>query len=377
MKKQPDRIVLTVEPLYVRAEDLTIEILDAGSEPVRGCDLALDVFTERRLGPGWARIGEKERLRGLEYAETDSAYQLASPQEAEPNDLLIGATGTGNVARLSNEAPGCELEPRPYVTAEELRTGRIRRSLEKTGPALISIVSTDSGFAALAGLAAAKAYWAEALKLINAVSAAPFEMKVLARAQAPGASQFTKVLENKREGELAVEAGRADLIQKLTEGSQLRQGPRSLLQTSPVEPFHVDLAMKTIRDDASISLRHSVKQEALLLISGSVEDDGSTFCQFSRRRLKNSWSSPQWARQIRKVFVLAMWSDDAIGAMKGASRIKPADGAPDGIYVCNTPPADGDKIALYGVAPKVLSDAGARKKAFDYLTERAGAFLKP
>jgi len=56
VKKEPDRLVLVVEPLYLRAEDLKIEIHDAGGEPVRGCELALDVSADRRLGDGWARL---------------------------------------------------------------------------------------------------------------------------------------------------------------------------------------------------------------------------------------------------------------------------------------------------------------------------------
>jgi hypothetical protein len=377
VKNQPDRVVLTVEPLYIKAEDLTIEILDASSEPVRGCDLALVVFAERRIGPGWARIGEKERLRGLEYSEADTVYQLASPQEAQANDLLIGTTGTGNAARLANEAPGCELEPRPYVTVEELRTGRIRRSLQTTGPALISIVSTDSGFEEAAGQASVQSYWSEALKLISAVSAAPFERKVLARAQTPESSNASRVLQTEREGALATEDRHAEMLKELAEGSRVRPGPRSLLQNRAVGPLQIDLALKTIRDDASISLRHSANQEMLLFVSGRVEEDGSDFCQYSPRREKNPWASPPWAKQLHKALALEIWSETAIRAMRNASRIKAAGGAPDGVFVCNIPGADGDRIALYGLAPKVLPDPGARAKAFAYLTEQAGAFLKP
>jgi hypothetical protein len=376
-KKEEGRIVLTVEPLYVRAEAVAIEILDANLEPVRGCDLALDVSAERRLGPGWAKLAAKERLRGLEYAETDTFYLLNQPQETEPNELLIGAAGVGNVARLSNTAPECELEPRPWLSAEEIRTGRIRRSLAKTGPILISIVSTESGFAAVAGFPAVESYWAEALKLINAVSAAPFEKKVLARAQAPGPNPATRVLQIAGEGALAAQDGRASALEELRDGSRVKPGPRSMLQTRPVGRFHVDLALKTIRNDASIPLRYSVGQETLLFISGTVEEDGSDFCQYSRLREKNSWVSPLWAKQARKAFALEIWSDNAVREMQKASRIKPANGAPDGVFACNVPGADGEKIALYGISPRLLPGEDAKAKAFAWLTERAAAFLKP
>ncbi|MFZ1109986.1 MAG: hypothetical protein WAN43_16760 [Rhodomicrobium sp.] len=374
VKKQQDRIHLTVEPLYVRAEAIAIEIVDANSEPVRGCDLALNVLAERRLGPGWAKLGAKEQQRGLEYAETDAYYLLNQPQETETNDLLIGTARMGDVARLSNNAPGCELEPRPWVSAEEVKTGRIRRSLEKTGPVLISIVSTESGFAGAAGLPAAEGFWAEVLKLINAVSAAPFEQKVLAREQAPGPDYVTK-MQTEREGALAAEEARAEMLKELKEGSRAKPGPRSMLQTR--EPFYVDLALKTIREDASISPRHSVKQETLLFVSGRVEEDRSDFCQFWPQRKKSPWVSPQWAMQLRKAFALEIWSENLVREMRNASRIKPAEGAPEGVFACIVPGADGDKIAVYGISPQVLTDAEGKTKAFAYLTERAGAFLKP
>ena len=88
----------------MRAEDLKIEIHDAAGEPVRGCELALDVSADRRLGEGWAKLGDKERLHGLEFAETDSHYGLNLPVDVEPNELLISTAEPGNVARLSNTA---------------------------------------------------------------------------------------------------------------------------------------------------------------------------------------------------------------------------------------------------------------------------------
>jgi hypothetical protein len=375
VRKQQGGIALTVEPLYVRAEAIAIEIMDANSEPVRGCDLALDVSAERRLGPGWAKLGENERLQGLEYSETGTFYLLNQPHEAEASDLLISIPAMGNVARLSNKAPGCELEQRPWVTAEEIKTGRVRRSIEKTGPVLISIVATERGFESVAPLSAVEGYWADVLKFVNAVSAAPFEKKVFARAQAPGPGFVTKVLQTEREGAVAAEDRRAETLKELMEGSRVRPGPQSMLQTR--EPFHVDLAMKTVRDDARIPVRHSVKQEALLLVSGRVEDDRSDLCQYWPKRGKSPWVSPQWAMQLRKAFAVEIWSENLVREMRNASRIKPADDAPEGVFACSVPGADGEKVALYGISPHVLTDADVRAKAFAYLTDRAGAFLKP
>ena len=65
VRQDPDRLVLVVEPLYVRAEDLKIEIHDAAGEPVRGCELALDVSADRRLAVGWGKLGEKDGFMAL------------------------------------------------------------------------------------------------------------------------------------------------------------------------------------------------------------------------------------------------------------------------------------------------------------------------
>lgn len=298
--------------------------------------------------------------------------------DVEANELLISTAGTGDVAKLSNWAPECELETRPFVTAEELGTGRIRRALQKTGPTLISIVSTDSGFAGQAGLPAAEGYWDEALTLISKVSAAAFEKKVLARAQAPGPSPFTGVLESTPDGGArAPEDARAAARSLLIEGSRVKPGPRSMFEPRPIDYFELDLAMKPIRRDASILVRHSAGQEALLFLSGSVKTSDSAFCQYAAQRDRDPSSSPQWAKQARKVFALEVWSESAAGAMRNASHIKPADGGPDGVFACNIPGPDGDRIALYGVTPQVIADEGARTKAFAWLAERAGGFLKP
>ncbi len=59
------------------------------------------------------------------------------------------------------------------------------------------------------------------------------------------------------------------------------------------------------------------------------------------------------------------------------TRIKPAPNAPDGVYICNIQSPEGDKIALYGILPKVVSDSNARAKVFSYLTGQANSFLRP
>ena len=179
VRKEPERLVLVVEPLYVRAEDLKIEIHDAAAEPVHGCELALDVSADRRLGGGWSKLGEKDRLHGLEFTGTDSQYTLNLPTDIEPNELLISTAEPGNVARLSSTSSACQLEARQWITAEELRTGKpVVRSLKGAGQTLIAVLSTDSSFAgSVGGAAAAEGFWSDTLRLVNVVSTAAWEKK--------------------------------------------------------------------------------------------------------------------------------------------------------------------------------------------------------
>ncbi len=65
VRKDPDRFVLVVEPLYVRAEDLKIEIHDAAAEPVHGCELAFDVSADRRLGGDGESLEKKSGFMAL------------------------------------------------------------------------------------------------------------------------------------------------------------------------------------------------------------------------------------------------------------------------------------------------------------------------
>ncbi len=369
-RQDGDRLVLVVEPLYTRAEDLKIDIRDAAGEPVRGCDLTLDVSANRRLGDGWAKTGEKEQKHGLEYAESDGNYGLNLPVDVEPYELLISTAEPGNVALLANSAPGCQLENRPWATAEEIRSGKIVRSLQRTGQTLIAVFSTDSTFADSVTPAGADGFWSDALRLVNVVSTAAWEKKVLARAQAPGVSPDTVKLQSEGQGAaLAGDGNRGAILKMLSKGSQNTTIPASVFQVQPIDQYSLNMAMQLIREDASIPPRYSVKQESLLLVLGSVREPGNSFCQ------QFPWSSQQWVKRARKIFALEVWSAGAVAAMQ--SRIKPAQNAPDGVFLCNIQGPEGDKIALYGILSKVVSDSNARAKVFSYLTGQANIFLKP
>jgi hypothetical protein len=371
------QFVVMLEPLYIRAEQLAIKIQDASGEFVRGCDLALDVFRQRRLGSGWPKIVAQDRKRGLLFSEADGEYQLDLPQEVEDYELLISTAEPGDAAQLSNAAGGCELEARPLVTAEELRGLTISRSLSQTGPVLLTLLSTDSDFAALSP-ALADGFWTSALDLAAAISKQPYERKILARAQAPGVSAETKILQYIRDGSLLAQqdTGRSRVLKILSEGSRINAPPLSIIQFKPLERFHLDIALKTIRAQAEITPQQSVGHESLLMISGSVKTTGSDFC---RRAVRGDAPSarPQWLKQVKKAFVLEVWSKASTEAMQKEQRAEAAEGAPEGIFRCKIGGADGERISLYALEAASISEDGAMARAFSYLTAQAESYLKP
>ena len=79
---------------------------------------------------------------------------------------------------------------------------------------------------------------------------------------------------------------------------------------------------------------------------------------------------------VRKMFVLEVWSPEQAQLLKGAERAKPAEAAPEGIYSCNFPSSDGGSVELLGVLPSALAST-ARSATFAYLTARAKSHLKP
>ncbi|MBI4725319.1 MAG: hypothetical protein HY765_10170 [Rhodomicrobium sp.] len=376
VKVQESRFLLTAEPLYIRAASLAVRIVDAAGEPVPGCDLALDVAQNRRLGRGWAEAMSRERTRGLPFAQAGAEYVLNLPGDLERSGLLIGTAGTGEAARLSNAVSECSLEARPLVTVEELRSGKIVRSLRQTGPLLIALLSTDSNFSSALGVSAAEGFWSHTLGLVNTVSGGPWERKILARAQSFGIPETGLLQDAGVEGKLAGESERNTALKMMLEGSRLKPEPLTIFVSKPVQHIYLDLALGLIRKDAHIAPRDSAGQEALLLIAGSLQSAASSFCQQLPGSYGAGRTGPQWVKQARKIFVLEVWSDAAAGELEKTGRAKPATGAQQGIYSCGFSLPGSNKFVLYALLPKALSE-GARASTFEYLAAQAGSFLKP
>ncbi len=376
-KREGERMLLTVEPLYIRADDLAIKIQDANGDPFKTCAIALDVDQQRRLGSGWEKMAAASRALTFSYFTGEAVYKLELPSNIAENELLISTDAAGSAARISNSAPRCGLEAKPLVTAEELRTLTITRSLRESGPILIALVTTDSAFASSVG-DGAENYWLSALDLVNSVSKGAWEKKLLARAQAPVAAETAIIGEATGATGLNDAPGeRGRRAQLLTEGSRAKAGARSILQFEPIERFHLDLVLQTIRTKAGIFAAQSAQQEALLLISGSVRKTGSDFCRRAIWGEAGGALKPQWLKQARRALILEVWSESAADALLNDKRAEPVDGAPSSILRCKIGGGDGDKVKLYGIKLPALLDNGAREAAFSYLTAQAQGFLKP
>ncbi len=373
---EASRSVLTAEPLFIRAADIAVTIADAAGKPAGGCNLALDVAPDRKIGRGWANAAAPQRTRGLKLWEEASGYALRLPAGVGKNELLIATAEAGAAARILNAGPGCELEARPLVSAEELRSGTISRLSVEQRPILIALVSTDSDFSKSLDAPSIDGFWSGALDLAGSVSEGPWQRKLLARAQFPGPSPETGILEDLTGGKLAGVSTREALIKKLIAGSHRAPGPLAIIGSEPIKRFHFDPALEPIRADAGLDRGVREGQEALLFISGGIDPSGSYFCRFPAYGEPAPWARLQWTKRVRRVFVLEAWSDIAAKALQDISRAQPAEGAPPGIYSCNFSGSDGVKILLYGVVPSALA-AGTRGSAFGYLTARANSHLRP
>ncbi|KAI94554.1 hypothetical protein T281_10390 [Rhodomicrobium udaipurense JA643] len=381
VKTEGQRVVVTVDPLFMRAADLAIRITGATGEPVRGCDLALDVSMNRRIGEGWPKFQPQQRPRGLPFTVSDgSAYRLRLPPAVDAGELLISTAEAGAAAIILNgpSAPMCELEARPLVTAQEIRDGTITRSLQRVGSTFITVLSADSKLAESIGAVAVEATWTDVFDLVRTVSSARYEKKVLARAQA-GVNLDTKKVDVKDGATpLADGSARNDFLRELIAASHVNPAPEAIFEPGSLERYYLDTALDVIRAQAGVVTRSGVKQETLLVVTGDVKDEkGSYFCQEPVSRDADPFGAPKWLRLARRTFALEIWSEDAARSMLHVSRIRPAPSAPEGVYVCRMPGSHTDKIALYGVLPSVLQDDAKRARAFAYLTEQAKAFLRP
>jgi hypothetical protein len=369
------RIVLTVEPLFVYAADLKINITNSANEPVRGCELTLKVDGKRRAGRGWEKVAATGQPDGLRFRQVGAAYQLELPANVERNELLISLAGPSDAARLSNSAAGCQLEAKPEVTIDELQGGVIYRLLRTTGPVLIALLSTDGRLSESAGNKTIEGFWSEALDLIGSVSEdESWERKLLARAQSFGPSPETHLLQEARGAQKLAESNvRGQILEALVNGSIEQPEPLTMLKQKPVERIHLDLALKPLRDDAAIDPEDTFQQEALLLVTGGGGLNGSSFCREAVPGEGVRRAPPQWLAQTRKTFALEVWTDAAAEMLASNARAFKPDGAPAGVYLCH---AGGGNIVLYGVVPAALSTS-ARTASFAYLKAEAKRYLKP
>ena len=372
VRTEEARTIVTAEPLFIRASDLKIKIASSGNENVSGCDLALDVLQSRRLGAGWS----KANVQNLRFREHGTAYALILPLNADRNGFLIGTAQNGSAARLLSLSSGCKLEARPFVSAEEIGSGTITRNLQEvSGQVLMALLSTDSDFSDQVGAVAEEGFWAAALGLAASVSEGAWERGVLGRAQFPGSSPETGMLDAIRGGKLAAGAKRDAVLKKLIDGSRQDRDYLPGAGSKPIQRFGLNVALEIVGQTPASCLGKRLPREGLLLITGGVDPADGFFCRHPSPPDTVSPAAAQWASGARRIFALEVWSEASARALEKASRAAPAEAAPPGIYSCNFPAHDAS-VALYGVQPGALSTS-ARDATFAYLTARANGFLRP
>jgi hypothetical protein len=315
--------------------------------------------------------------RGLPFTRYGSAYRLGIGSIDE-NELLITTDAPGPAAMLANVGKACELDGNLAVSGDELRSLTVTRRLRQLGPILFALLSTDGAFAAALPSAYTQ-FWTASMGLVGAVSKEGWERKLLIRAQSPGVSPETVILQDV-EGAAPLgepEAKRNSILDILTSGSQTRAAP-FLPDAKPIERFDLDVTLRALRKELGIVPSQSAGREAYLLISGSVRTTGSDFCRRATRRGGERSRRPGWSEQAGKAFVLEVWSAEAARAMTSEGRAETVTDAPAGVMRCKIEGgAGGDGIALYAVASASLTADASREAAFAYLQARAVEYLRP
>jgi len=376
LRQEGSRTVLVMEPLFVRAAGLRLAIADGAGHPVSGCRLALQAEPSRQVGEGWTERTE-ELAQGITFRERDGAYQAVLPAGVAENGLLISIAPQGKVARLVSESEACALEAKPDVTADEVKSGLIRRSLRTTGAVLIALFSTDGDLSRTADLGAVRGFWSSALDLAGAISDARWERKLLARAQSFGPVPETRLLQRvDGEAKLAEGETRKSMLTDLVEGSKDHAPLRAILNGKPLERFHLDLALEPLRGDAGLDPFESKKQESLLLITGGGGLRGSYFCREPLPGGESLWSAPAWLDQTRKLFAVEVWAGGEAESLQREGHAAAVIGAPEGVYRCIGRGSEDAAIELYGLAPATLASP-VREATFAYLTAKAKTFLRP
>ena len=144
-----------------------------------------------------------------------------------------------------------------------------RRNLqEAAGQVLIALVSTDGDFSDQVGAVEEEGFWAAALGLVASVSEGAWERKVLGRAQFPGSSPETGMLEAIRGGKLGAGPKHDAVLKKLIEGSRQDRDYLPGAGSKPIQRVGLNTALEIVRQDASIVPREGLPREGVLLITG-------------------------------------------------------------------------------------------------------------
>ena len=358
------KLRLILEPLYVRLGDVTIRVVDAKGAPFGGCTLRLNIDAGRRLGTGWEREANGE---GIAVAQSGRIYRVSSG-----GTLLVSTKTDGRAGTLTSTGAACPLAGSIEVTAAELWTMSVTRTVRPLGPLLLAIVSPDDRLGSLAPRDSIDGFWAAALGFIESASTKGFDTKILGVSQSPGASTTTKIWQRADAGSglTLTDENRANWIKTLGERSRTPDLPTK--QFRAVERAQLRQMLDVVRTLSAIRSTQSAGQEHVIFISGEVQRGDSDLCrQSARGQMSNGIP---WGEQVRRTIAIELWSDDAVERMDDAAETVAE--VPQ-LYHCRLAGTLAEQVRIFAIKVPAALDAGARDAIFAHIAREAEQFFAP
>jgi hypothetical protein len=358
---------LVVEPNYAPARELSVEVFTPQGTPATGCAIALEVPIQRQLGRGWDRLPGGD-VKSIPFVQQAQRYVADMTMQ----DAFVWLKDDLPALQLTNANPGCLLAPRSTVTLDELRGRRIVRNTEAAGPVLIAAATADPNLTTALSVPP-QTIWTRILGIYDRAASEGWATRVLLRAQSPAVQTNITLLGAQGDLPAVREENRAGTLKFLTDASSPAYIP-AITPASRLTLQSVPLLVRNGRIVARMNQVRTFGQEALLILSGGIQQQGSDTCAFIR-----GWPAGvlnlDWLQPLRRAVFIELWSAQTVTAQApsdAAGAISP----PSGVTLCRGQ-GDRSKLILYGIDASRLGSAESADAIFNFIQENAAAFLKP
>ncbi len=360
-------ILLTLEPGYIKANDLKVRVVDPRGMPVADCNLRIDVPATAQAGSAWNAVPLVDGRRTLSLGRNADWYSFAFSGIIP---LIVKGKGDPGIL-LMNLDDRCPLENRSAVTEAELRNGLAIRTTRSSGAVLIAIGTTDGDFSAQMPNVPS-VFWTKALALTDTVARLEWKKIAFALAERPGIDSSISELPGVLDGpEPARNEKRTAAVKTFVQASTTSS---VALKSEPLEAINLTQALSVIRRNGGIDPRESIGQETLLVVTGGVKKQ-SGLCDALENPATTS-KSATWLMPIRRAFIVEIWDDALAQALDSARRTTKPVSAPVGVSLCQGKGAAAN-VQIYAIVAKTLQDETARNAAFSFLIQEASIRLKP